>query len=64
MSNQQQIAELNDSITTSKNIIRQLGAKYDVSSKHYQQKANEFMPSHIKVISLIFAIDDTNTFCV
>lgn len=50
MGNQQQISELNDSITTSKNLIRQLGAKYEVSSKHYQQKANEFMPSHIKVI--------------
>lgn len=49
MGNQQQISELNDSINTSKNMIRQLGAKYEVSSKHYQQKANEFMPSHIKV---------------
>lgn len=49
MGNQQQISELNDSITTSKNVIRQLGAKYEVSNKHYQQKANEFMPSHIKV---------------
>lgn len=64
MGNQQQISELTDSINTSKNVIRQLGAKYEVSSKHYQQKANEFMPSHIKVPNWLIATGDTNILVV